>query len=67
MFVIKIKLGAEVLSNSATQKNWRAIIIAHLSVIIFFERQIINSAYIVLGGAVLEYLLYLRSQGFFEN
>ncbi len=51
MFVVAIKLGAEVLID------WKAILIAVLSVAVFFTVKKINSAYIVLGGAVLGYFL----------
>lgn len=52
MFVVGLKLGAEVLID------WRSILIALLSAAAFFYFKKINSAYIVLGGAVLGYLLY---------
>ncbi|HVO74976.1 MAG TPA: chromate efflux transporter [Ignavibacteriaceae bacterium] len=53
MLVIGIKLGAEVLID------WRAILIAILAGAAFLIIKKINSAYIVIGGALLGYLLSL--------
>jgi chromate transporter len=53
MFVVAIKLGAEVLID------WRTILIAVFSAVAFLSEKKMNSAYIVLGGAVLGYLLHL--------
>ncbi len=53
MLVISLKLGAEVLID------WQSWFIALLSVTAFFKVKKINSAYIILGGAVLGYLFYL--------
>jgi chromate transporter len=53
MFVVGIKLAAEVLVD------WPTWLIAVLSIISFFTIKKINAAYIVLGGAVLGFLLYL--------
>ncbi len=50
MFVVGIKLGAQVLTE------WRTILIALLSIAVFLTVKKINSAYIVLGGAALGYL-----------
>lgn len=52
MAVVAIKLGAEVLID------WNAILIAILSAAAFLTIKKINSAYIVIGGAVLGYLLF---------
>lgn len=59
MFVVAVKLGVEVLFDSVTGINWMAILIALLSAIAFLTIKKINSAYIVLGGAILGYLLFL--------
>jgi len=53
MLVVSIKLGAEVLVD------WETILIAVLSIIAFIAIKKINSAYIVLGGALTGYVLYL--------
>ena len=53
MFVVGIKLGAEVLID------WSTIVIALLSAAAFLTIKKLNSAYIILGGAVLGYLFYL--------
>lgn len=53
MFVVAVKLGAEVLVN------WQSIFIAVLSAATFFYFKKINSAYVVLGGAIAGYLLNL--------
>lgn len=53
MFVVGIKLGAEVLID------WSTIVIALLSAAAFLTIKGINSAYIILGGAVSGYLIYL--------
>lgn len=50
MFVVAIKLGAEVLID------WKTILIALLSAAAFLSIKKMNSAYIVLGGALLGYL-----------
>jgi len=39
--------------------DWRSTIIALLSIAAFLSFKKINSAYIVLGGAVMGYLLFL--------
>jgi len=52
MAVVAIKLGAEVLID------WKAILIAILSAAAFLTIKKINSAYIVIGGAALGYLLF---------
>ena len=39
--------------------DWRALIIALISIVLVFKFKKINNAFIVLGGAVLGYLLYL--------
>ena len=60
MFVVAVKLGTEILIDlPAGQINWRTTIIVLLSAaaILFFRK--INSAYIVLGGAAMGYLLFL--------
>ena len=53
MFVVAIKLGGEVLID------WQSWVIALLSVIALFTIKKLNAAYIILGGAVIGYLLYL--------
>ena len=50
MAVVALKLGAEVLID------WKTIIIAVSSAVAFFAVKKINSAYIVLGGALLGYV-----------
>lgn len=59
MFVVAVKLGAEVIVNTATGFSWQAASIIVLSAAAFISVRKINSAYIVLGGAVLGYLFYL--------
>jgi chromate transporter len=59
MFVVAVKLGAEVIVNPVTGFNWKAVIIAILSASAFLSSRKINSAYVVLGGAVLGYIFYL--------
>ena len=58
MFVVAVKLGTEVLIDPSAGLNWRATVITILSVVLFLKYKKINSAYIVLGGAVLGYLLH---------
>lgn len=41
-----------------TITDWRTILIAILSIVISFGYKKINSAFVVLGGALLGYLLY---------
>jgi len=53
MFIVGIKLGAEVLID------WRSWLIALLSAAAFFKIKRINSAYIVLSGAITGWLLSL--------
>lgn len=53
MFIVAVKLGTEILID------WRTILIAILSAAAFFTFKKINSAYIVLGGALLGYALRL--------
>ena len=53
MLVVAIKLGAEVLID------WETILISLLSATAFLFIKRMNSAYVVLGGAVLGYLLIL--------
>jgi chromate transporter len=48
-----------------TITDWRTILIAIVSFIIVFSYKKINSAFIVLGGAVLGYLLTLGTFGYF--
>ena len=59
MFVVAIKLGAEVIFNSVTGFNWQAALIAVLSAVAFLSGKKTNSAYVVLGGAVVGYFFYL--------
>lgn len=42
-----------------TITDWRTILIAVISIVVAFRFQKINSAFVVLGGAALGYLLYL--------
>jgi chromate transporter len=53
MLVVTIKLGGEVLID------WQSWIITLLGFIAFFTIKKTNAAYIILGGAVFGYLLYL--------
>ncbi len=53
MFVVAIKLGVEVLTD------WQSIIIAVISIIVFFTIKKINAAFIIISSAVLGYILYL--------
>lgn len=59
MFVVGIKLGVEVLADTVYGINWRTTLIAVLSAVALLRIKKINSAYIVLGGAVMGYLLKL--------
>ncbi len=52
MLIVAIKLGYEVLADMQTT------LIALLSAAVFFSIKKINPAYIILGGAVLGYLIY---------
>lgn len=58
MFVVAVKLGAEILVDTTGEINWKAIVIAVITAAAFLKIKKINSAYIVLGGAVLGYLFY---------
>jgi chromate transporter len=42
-----------------TITDWRTIVIALLSIVIVFKYKKINSAFVVLGGALVGYLLML--------
>jgi chromate transporter len=53
MLVVSLKLGAEVLID------WQTWVIAFLSAAAFFMINKINSAYIILGGAIMGYLFYI--------
>ncbi len=53
MLVVSLKLGVEVLID------WRSWVIALLSAAAFFTIKKINSAYIILGGAILGYIFYI--------
>ena len=57
MFIVAVNLGAEVLIDPSIGINWRATVIMILSIIVFLKYKKINSAYIILSGAVLGYLL----------
>ena len=60
MFVVAVKLGMEILiARPSGQIDWRTTIIALLSAAAFLFFKKINSAYIVLGGAAIGYLLFL--------
>jgi chromate transporter len=58
MFVAAVKLGIEVMLPAAGL-SWKALLIALVSAAAFLTFKRINSAYIVIGGAALGYLLYL--------
>lgn len=58
MLVVAVKLGIEVIIPAAGF-NWRALLIALLSAGSFLLFKRINSAWIVFGGAIFGYLLYL--------
>ncbi len=58
MFVVAVKLGAEVIIPAAGL-SWQALLIALLSAAAFLTFKRINSAYIVFGGAALGYLFYM--------
>ncbi len=58
MLVVAVKLGIEVMTPAAGF-SWRALLIAVLSAGSFLLFKRINSAWIVFGGAVLGYVLYL--------
>lgn len=57
MFVVVINLGVDILFNSRSGFDWGALLIVLLSSIAFLSVKKLNSAYIVLGGAILGYLL----------
>jgi chromate transporter len=60
MFVVAVKLGMEIMiAGPSGQIDWRTTIIALLSAAAFLFFKKINSAYIVLGGAAIGYLLFL--------
>ena len=60
MFVVAVKLGMEILiARPSGQIDWRTTIIALLSAAAFLFFKKINSAYIVIGGAAIGYLLFL--------
>ena len=59
MFVVAVKLGAEVMVSPVTGFSWQAALIAVLSAAAFLFVKKVNSAYVVLGGAVLGYIFYL--------
>lgn len=61
MFVVGIKLGFEVLFDNAGSLNWQTLLIFLLSASAFLFIKKINSAYIILGGAVLGYVLSFSS------
>ncbi len=59
MIVVTIKLGIEILTTASGEINWRAILIAVITAAAFLKIKKINSAHIILGSAVIGYLLYL--------
>lgn len=61
MLVVAIKLGAEVVFGAADGVNWQAIFIFALSLAAALTMKKLNSAVLVMGGAVAGYLLYLMS------
>jgi len=58
MFIVAVKLGAEVIIPAAGF-SWKALLIALLSASAFVSFKRINSAYVVFGGAALGYILSL--------
>ena len=60
MFVVAIKLAVDVMIDLPSgHLNWKTILIFVMSSTAFLSFKKINSAYIVLGGAAIGYLLYL--------
>lgn len=57
MLVVSIQLGIEIMYNPTDGFEWQSLIIAVISAAAFFTVKKINAAYIILGGAVLGYLL----------
>ncbi len=57
MLVVSIQLGIETIHNSEYGIEWRSLIIAAISGVAFLTIKKINAAYIILGGALLGYLL----------
>ncbi len=57
MFVVAVKLGAEVIIP-AEGFSWQAMLIAILSATAFLSYKRINSAYVIFGGAAIGYVLY---------
>ena len=57
MLVVAVQLGKEILIDPAGGIIWQTTVIALLSTAAFFTIKKINAAYIILGGAVLGYLL----------
>jgi chromate transporter len=45
--------------SRATITDWRAVVIALASAVVVFEFPKVNSAFVIVGGAVLGYLLML--------
>ncbi len=58
MFIVAVKLGAEVIVP-AEGFSWQTLLIALLSASAFLTYKRINSAYVVFGGAASGYILYL--------
>ncbi|MBN1560433.1 chromate transporter [candidate division KSB1 bacterium] len=61
MLVVAVKLGVEVSFDAAGGFSWKAMLILALSLAASLTIKKINSAMIVLGGAVAGYLLYLMN------
>jgi chromate transporter len=56
MLVVSIQLGIEIMYNPTDGFEWQSLIIAVISAVAFFTVKKINTAYIILGGALLGYL-----------
>jgi chromate transporter len=56
---VALIIAVSLVMGKDTLTDWRTIVIAVLSVIIVFVFKKINSAFIVLGGALSGYLLTL--------
>lgn len=59
MLVVAVQLGKEILIDPAGGIIWQTTVIALLTAAVYFTIKKINAAYIILGGAVLGYLLNL--------
>jgi len=59
MLVVTLKLGFEIIISTNDGVNWSSIIIASLGIVAFLTIKNINTAYLVIGGAVVGYILHL--------